>query len=95
MTRENVHYKEMRRSVKRILFEPDYEYLLRSYEMITKESGSLMHKTLRLDNILAIGRYLATLGANKKGLMTLKDGMMDFLRKMLIKSQNKITPREQ
>ena len=95
MTRENVHYKEMRRSVKRNLFEPDYDYLLRNYEMITKESGSLMHKTLRLDNILAIGRYLATLGANKKGLMTLKDGMMDFLRKMLIKSQNKITPREQ
>ena len=95
MTRKNVHYKEIRKNIKRNLFKPDYDYLLRTYEMITKESRSLMHKTLRLDTILAIERYLATLGANKKGLMTLKDGMMDFLRKMLIKSQNKITPREQ
>ena len=66
MTRENVHYKEMRRSVKRNLFEPDYEYLLRSYEMITKESGSLMHKTLRLDTILGIGRYLAKWNLKRK-----------------------------
>ena len=85
VTRENVHCKAMRRSVKRNLLEPDYDYLLSNDGMIIEESGSLMHKTLRLDAILGI----------KKGPTTLEEGRMESRRKMLITSQKEITPSEQ
>ena len=84
IVRENAHYRAQRKSTERNLFEEDREYILSDKSMDL--TIVLDNRTLQVDNMIAVGRYIAKWQAQRKRETTLEDGRVEIWRKMLITS---------
>ena len=93
IVRENAHYRAQRESTEKNLFEDDRDYILSDNPMdLNVVFGN---RTLRVDNMISVGRYIAKWQAQRKRETTLEDGRIEIWRKMLITSQAESPPPDQ